>query len=89
MDYLEDYLAKNNTPLFNHIDLRGTPCPLNYIRCNLAIEQLQKNQFLKVDIDRGEPEETVISGLLKEGHKVDVVNKTLDYLTFVVDNFEI
>ncbi len=56
-----------------YIDLRGTPCPVNFIRCKLALEDLESEQNLLVDIDRGEPEFMVIPGLTKEGHKVEIV----------------
>ncbi len=57
----------------NYLDLRGTPCPVNFIRCQLAIEDLQPTQILKVDLDIGEPKEMVISGLQDLGHTVEIV----------------
>ena len=51
-----------------YLDLRGTPCPANFVRCRLALEELNQNNSLQVDLDRGEPEETVLSGLRKEGY---------------------
>ena len=58
----------------NYIDLRGVSCPLNFIRCKLAIEKLSFNEIIYISIDKGEPEEMVVPGLLNEGHKVDIVN---------------
>ncbi len=75
-------------PLFNYIDLRGTPCPLNFIRCRLALEGLRFNEALKVDIDKGEPEETVITGLSKAGYNVEVINTDNNYLTLIVNRFD-
>ncbi len=57
------------------IDLRGTPCPVNYVRCRLALEELSISDKLEVFIDKGEPEEMVISGLQNEGHFVEIVHK--------------
>ena len=71
-----------------YIDLRGTPCPLNFIRCSLAAEKLTFNQSLKVDIDLGEPEETVINGLTHAGYNVKVINKYKNYLTLTVNHLE-
>ena len=56
-----------------YIDLRGTPCPVNFIRCRLALETLEKNQCLQVDLDTGEPESMVIPGLIEEGHHVTIL----------------
>ena len=39
------------------IDLRGTPCPLNFIRSKLALEKIDSGAWLQVDLDAGEPEQ--------------------------------
>ena len=49
------------------LDLRGTPCPLNYIRTRLALEQLPAGAELEVWLDRGEPERMVSEGLRGQG----------------------
>ena len=72
----------------NYIDLRGTPCPLNFVRCSLAIESLPLKEILKVDIDKGEPEETVICGLRNAGHLVQVADTKDEYLTLLIKKFE-
>jgi TusA-related sulfurtransferase len=55
-----------------HLDLRGTPCPLNYVRSRLALERLSAGEFLEIDLDGGEPERMVAEGLRGEGHEVVV-----------------
>ncbi len=52
------------------IDLRGTPCPLNFIRSKLALEKIDPGAWLQVDLDAGEPEQLVASGLREAGHQV-------------------
>lgn len=52
------------------LDLRGTPCPLNFIRTRLALERLAEGEILRVDLDGGEPELLVSEGLRGEGHDV-------------------
>ena len=54
------------------LDLRGTPCPLNFIRTRLALEKLEPQATLVVDLDRGEPEQMVAEGVRAEGHRVQV-----------------
>lgn len=54
----------------DRLDLRGTPCPLNYIRTRLALEKLPAGAELEVWLDRGEPERMVSEGLLQQGHAV-------------------
>ena len=70
--------------LDRHIDLRGTPCPINYVRCCLALEELSPDEALHVDLDRGEPEAMVISGLREAGHSVEIISHQPTYLSLLV-----
>ena len=54
------------------LDLRGTPCPLNFIRSRLALEALPLGAWLQIDLDQGEPEQMVVAGLRQAGHQVQV-----------------
>ena len=54
------------------LDLRGTPCPLNFIRSKLAVEKLDPGAWLQVELDAGEPEQMVASGLREAGHNVQL-----------------
>ena len=56
----------------HQLDLLGTPCPLNFIRCRLTLESMTTGQCLQVDLDPGEPEEMVVPGLRRDGHQVFV-----------------
>ena len=67
-----------------YLDLRGTPCPLNYIRCRLALEKLSPKQILHVDLDTGEPEEMVVPGLINDGHHVEIIKHQKSWLTLKV-----
>ena len=66
------------------LDLRGTPCPVNFIRCKLALETLQPGDQLSVQLDRGEPEAMVLPGLRDAGHHVDVTEETPDWVLLSV-----
>lgn len=55
------------------LDLRGTPCPVNFIRARLALETLPSGGWLQIDLDGGEPEQMVAEGLRSEGHAVELV----------------
>ena len=54
------------------LDLRGTPCPVNFIRCKLTLESMTAGQVLEVSLDRGEPEAMVVPGLRQAGHRVEL-----------------
>ena len=66
------------------LDLRGTPCPVNFIRCRLALEAFQPGDVLKVQLDRGEPEEMVIPGLRDAGHQVEISDATSTWIVLRV-----
>jgi len=53
------------------LDLRGTPCPLNYVRARLALEKVPEGGLLLLDLDAGEPERMVAEGLRGDGHGVE------------------
>ena len=50
-----------------YLDLKSVPCPLNVVKIKLALEKLSKNEYLLVEIDRGEPEEMVLNNLREMG----------------------
>lgn len=53
------------------IDLRGTPCPLNFVRTKLRLQQMEPGQLLEVWLDSGEPIEQVPDSLVMEGHGIE------------------
>lgn len=57
-------------PIHRQLDLRGTPCPLNLIRARLTLETLKPGQWLQLDLDAGEAEQSVAAGLRQAGHGV-------------------
>jgi TusA-related sulfurtransferase len=53
------------------LDLRGTPCPLNFIRTRLALEKIPIGAILQVDLDAGDPEQMVSEGVRGDGHGLE------------------
>ena len=45
------------------LDLESIPCPLNVVKCKLALEKLSAHETLIVYLDKGEPEEMVKKSL--------------------------
>ena len=45
------------------LDLESIPCPLNVVKCKLALEKLSKHETLIVYLEKGEPEEMVKKSL--------------------------
>lgn len=66
-----DKVADRPAVVDARLDLRGTPCPLNFIRVRLALETIGPGRWLQVLLDEGEPEAMVSEGLLGDGHRVE------------------
>ena len=47
------------------LNLESIPCPLNVVKCKLALEKLSKDETLIVYLDKGEPE-IMVKRALKE-----------------------
>ncbi len=50
------------------LDLRGTPCPINFVRTKLKLAQMSAGEILEVWLDAGEPIEQVPHSLTMEGY---------------------
>ncbi|MBV5257615.1 sulfurtransferase TusA family protein [Synechococcus moorigangaii CMS01] len=53
------------------LDLRGTPCPINFVRTKLQLKKMAPNALLEVWLDAGEPMEQVPDSLTMEGYGVE------------------
>jgi TusA-related sulfurtransferase len=52
------------------LDLRSTPCPINLIRARLTLETVAAGAWLQLELDAGEAERSVATGLAQAGHAV-------------------
>ena len=68
----------------NFIDLKSVPCPLNVVKCKLALEKLTKKDILFVDLDKGEPEIMVKKTLESMGYKLDIVKSGKNWIRFKI-----
>ena len=55
------------------LDLKNIPCPLNVVKCKLALEKLSTGETLFIELDKGEPEEMVFKTLAQLGYTVDIL----------------
>ena len=69
-----------------YLDLRGFVCPVNFVKCCLALENLSLNENLKVDLDIGESEISVLDGLKEKGYKVKIMNKDSKKVTLIISS---
>jgi TusA-related sulfurtransferase len=57
------------------LDLRGTPCPINFVRTKLRLEKMQPGELLEVWLDPGEPIEQVPDSLAMEGYRIEQLDE--------------
>jgi len=78
--------VKKNKLFEHYLDLRGFVCPVNFVKCCLALENLSLNQVLKVDIDIGEAETSVMNGLEEKGYKIKTLEKDSKKVTLIISS---
>ncbi|MGB6013456.1 MAG: sulfurtransferase TusA family protein [Nodosilinea sp.] len=66
------------------MDLRGTPCPINFVRTKLQLEKMAPGALLEVWIDAGEPVEQVPDSLTMEGYTIEHLQDCTDYFVLRV-----
>jgi len=78
--------VEKNIFIDHYLDLCGLSCPVNFVKCCLVLENLSSNQVLKVDLDIGEAETSVIDGLQEKGYKVKILNKDTKKVTLIISS---
>ena len=66
------------------LDLRGTPCPLNFVRTKLRLERMPPGSLLEVWLDPGEPIEQVPDSLTIEGYPIEQIEDRTDFFAVQV-----
>ena len=66
------------------LDLRGTPCPINFVRTKLRLEQMAPGNLLEVWLDPGEPIEQVPDSLAMEGYGIEEIKECLGFFSLQV-----
>ena len=67
-----------------HLDLRGTPCPINFVRTKLRLQQMSPGSLLEVWLDGGEPIEQVPDSLKMEGYQLEALNERDGFFSLLV-----
>ena len=67
------------------IDLRGTACPMNWVRTKLVLEGMAPGQRLEVLLDDGDAIQGVPRSVRAEGHRVLEVAPLADGFRVLVE----
>ena len=52
------------------LDLKGVPCPMNFVKTKLKLEEMTAGEVLEVILDDGDPIKNVSASVKEEGHKI-------------------
>ncbi len=52
------------------LDLKGVPCPMNFVKTKLMLEEMAPGEVLEVILDDGDPIKNVSGSIKEEGHKI-------------------
>lgn len=74
----------HSTVADGHLDLRGTPCPINFVRTKLQLQKMAPGALLEVWLDAGEPVEQVPDSLTMEGYAIEHLEDCADYFVLRV-----
>lgn len=66
------------------LDLRGTPCPINFVRTKLRLEKMAPGELLEVWLDAGEPIEQVPDSLRMEGYMIEQIEDRAGFFALKV-----
>ncbi|MCM8757440.1 MAG: sulfurtransferase TusA family protein [Candidatus Omnitrophica bacterium] len=82
-------LKKEKTPSDNinqyKLDLKGTPCPINYVKAKLFLENLKKGDILEILLDEGEPINNVPKSLEADSHRIIKIEKLDGFYRVIVE----
>lgn len=67
------------------LDLKGVPCPINYVKSKLFLENLGKGDILEIILDKGEPINNVPKSLQNDGHKIISTEKQNGFYKVIVE----
>jgi len=66
------------------LDLRGTPCPINFVRTKLKLDRMSAGALLEVWLDPGEPIEQVPDSLRMEGFSIEQIEDQTEFFILKV-----
>lgn len=66
------------------LDLKNTPCPLNFVKTKLKLEEMQIGEVLEVILDDGDPVTNVTASVKEEGHQILKVEQSGNHWRLIV-----
>ncbi len=74
----------NEIKIDKTLDLKGVPCPMNFVKIKLKLEDMSSGEVLEVVLDDGDPIANVSASVKDEGHRILRVEKINEHWKLVV-----
>ena len=74
----------SNIKIDQYMDLKGVPCPINFVKTKLKLETMGEGDVLEVTLDDGEPVINVTASVKEEGHQILKVEKIAEHWKLVI-----
>ena len=75
---------KDHVEKIHILDLKGTPCPINYVKAKLFLENLNIGDIAEIFLDDGEPIANVPKSLENDGQEILGIERIDDYFSVKV-----
>ena len=66
------------------LDLKGVPCPMNFVKTKLKLEEMETGKVLGVILDEGDPIKNGTGSVKEENHKILKVEKINEHWKMIV-----
>lgn len=66
------------------LDLKNTPCPMNFVKVKLKLEEMSSGEVLEILLDEGDPITNVTASVKEEGHQILKVEPLKNHWRLVV-----
>ena len=74
----------SNIRVDQDLDLKGVPCPMNFVKTKLKLEDMAIGDVLQVILDDGDPIMNVSASVKEEGHRILKVEKINGHWKLIV-----
>lgn len=74
----------NDIKINQVLDLKGVPCPMNFVKTKLKLEGMATGEVLEIVLDDGDPIVNVTSSVKEEGHKILKAEKINEHWKLIV-----
>ena len=74
----------NEIKIDQTLDLKGVPCPLNFVKTKLRLEEMAAEETLEVVLDDGDPIKNVSASVKEDGHQILKVEKINEHWKIII-----